>query len=94
MEDMKTDMAGAATVLGIFDVLGNFKTEKRIIGILPLVENMPDGAAYKPGDVIKMMSGTTVEIISTDAEGRLILADCLEYATTIALLATLVSISS
>src|SRR5574343_175607 len=80
MEDMKTDMAGAATVLGIFDVLGNLKTEKRIIGILPLVENMPDGAAYKPGDVIKMMSGTTVEIISTDAEGRLILADCLEYA--------------
>lgn len=80
MEAMKHDMAGAAAVLGMFETLGRLDLKKRVAGILPCTENMPDGQAYKPGDVLSTLAGLTVEVISTDAEGRLILADALAYA--------------
>lgn len=80
MEFMKHDMAGAAAVLGAFKSIGESGLRKRIVGILPCCENMPDGKAYKPGDVLRSLAGLTVEVISTDAEGRLILADALSYA--------------
>ena len=80
MEMMKHDMAGAAAILGAFKIFGEMKLQKRILGILPCTENMPDGKAYKPGDVLRSMSGLTVEVISTDAEGRLVLGDAIAYA--------------
>ncbi len=80
MREMKTDMAGAAVVIATMKALAQLKPRINVTGVLPLAENMPDGAALKPGDVIKAMNGKTVEIISTDAEGRLILADALLYA--------------
>jgi leucyl aminopeptidase len=80
MESMKADMGGAAAVIGAMQAIGAMKLKQRFVGLLPLVENMPGGHAYRPGDVITMMNGMTVEIISTDAEGRLILADALHYA--------------
>lgn len=80
MEDMKQDMAGAAAVLGAFEAIGAAGLSKRVVGILPCTENMPGGKAYKPGDVLRSYSGRTVEVISTDAEGRLILCDALAYA--------------
>ncbi|QEK37798.1 leucyl aminopeptidase family protein [Candidatus Cytomitobacter indipagum] len=80
MEDMKCDMGGAATVLGIMQAAVKNKIKKRIIGIMPCVENMPSGNALKPGDVITSMSGKTIEVLNTDAEGRLILADALHIA--------------
>lgn len=80
MGDMKEDMAGAAAVLYSMEAAARLKAKKNIIAVIPLVENMPSGGALKPGDVIKTMSGKTVEIISTDAEGRLILADAITYA--------------
>lgn len=80
MEYMKHDMAGAAAVLGAFKIIGEARVQKRVVGILPCCENMPDGTAYKPGDVLRSLAGLTVEVISTDAEGRLILADALCYA--------------
>jgi leucyl aminopeptidase len=73
-------MAGAAAVFGAMQVIAELKLPRRVIGITPLVENMPSDRAFRPGDVITMMSGLTVEIISTDAEGRMILADALHYA--------------
>jgi leucyl aminopeptidase len=76
---MKQDMAGAAAVLGAFECLGRLNIRRRVIGILPCTENMPDGKAYRPGDVLKSLAGLTVEVISTDAEGRLILCDALAY---------------
>ncbi len=79
MEEMKYDMSGAAAVIGIMDYVANVRPKAEVIGVLPLVENMPSGHAIKPGDVIKMYSGKTVEVINTDAEGRLILADALAY---------------
>jgi leucyl aminopeptidase len=79
MEAMKGDMAGAAAVLGAFETLGRLKHNRRLIGILPCTENMPDGKAYKPGDVIRSLSGLTIEVISTDAEGRMVLCDALTY---------------
>lgn len=75
MDQMKYDMAGGATVLGTITAAARSKLPLRIIGLIPSSENMPDGKAYKPGDVIEYKNGRTVEIISTDAEGRLILAD-------------------
>lgn len=78
--EMKWDKAGAGVVAGVIKSLALAKAPVHVIGILGLVENMPDGAATKPGDVIKTMSGQTVEILNTDAEGRLVLADCLWYA--------------
>ncbi len=80
MEAMKHDMAGAAAVLGTFEVLGRLRAPQRVIGIMPCTENMPDGKAYKPGDVIHTLAGLTVEVISTDAEGRMVLCDALTYA--------------
>ncbi len=80
LEAMKQDMAGAAAVLGAFEVVGKLGIKRRLIGVLPCTENMPDGKAYKPGDVIQSMSGLTVEVISTDAEGRMILCDAITYS--------------
>jgi leucyl aminopeptidase len=80
LEEMKQDMAGAASVLGAFEVIGRTGLVRRVAGILPCAENMPGGRAYKPGDVFRSYSGQTVEIISTDAEGRLVLCDALAYA--------------
>jgi leucyl aminopeptidase len=79
MEEMITDMGGAAAVSGLMYALAARKAKVNAVGILGLVENMPDGAAQRPGDVVKTMSGQTVEVINTDAEGRLVLADALWY---------------
>ncbi|MDP1632020.1 MAG: leucyl aminopeptidase [Caulobacter sp.] len=79
MEDMKWDMGGAAAVTGLMHALAGRKAKVNAIGILGLVENMPDGDAQRPGDVVTSMSGQTIEIINTDAEGRLVLADALWY---------------
>jgi leucyl aminopeptidase len=80
LHELKDDMAGAAAVLGLFEALGRTGYERRVIGIMPCTENMPDGRAYRPGDVVTTMSGKTVEIISTDAEGRMALCDALTWA--------------
>ena len=80
MHEMKIDMAGGAAVLGAMLGIGKLKPKVNIMGIIPCTENMPSGHAYKPGDVISSMSGKTIEIITTDAEGRLILADAITYA--------------
>ena len=81
MEEMKHDKAGAATVIGTMQTVAQLKLPLNIIGIVPLTENLPGGSAYKPGDVLKMCNGKTVEVINTDAEGRLILADALAFAS-------------
>jgi leucyl aminopeptidase len=81
MPEMKTDMAGAAAVLGTMKVLATLKCRRHVVGVIPLVENMPDGKAFRPGDIITMFDGQTVEILNTDAEGRLILADALAYVS-------------
>lgn len=80
MDQMKMDMGGAAAVIGAFEAVARLKYKMNLIGLIPCVENMPSGNAYKPGDVIKSYGGITIEIDNTDAEGRLILADALEYA--------------
>jgi len=79
MEDMKGDMAGAACVVGLMHALAARKAKLNAVGAIGLVENMPDGKAQRPGDIVKTMSGQTIEIINTDAEGRLVLADVLHY---------------
>ncbi|RAK52924.1 leucyl aminopeptidase [Phenylobacterium deserti] len=79
MEDMKWDMGGAAAVSGLMHVLAGRKAKVNAIGIVGLVENMPDGNAQRPGDVVTSMSGQTIEVINTDAEGRLVLADAIWY---------------
>jgi leucyl aminopeptidase len=79
MEDMKGDMAGAACVTGLMRALAGRKAKVNAVGVIGLVENMPDGNAQRPGDIVKSMSGQTIEIINTDAEGRLVLADVLWY---------------
>ena len=80
MEDMKGDMAGAAAVFGVMAALAGRKAKVNAVGILGIVENMPDGNAQRPGDIVAARNGTTIEIINTDAEGRLVLADALHYA--------------
>jgi leucyl aminopeptidase len=80
MGDMKTDMGGAAAVLGLMAALGRVRPDVEVHGIVGAAENMPDGAAYRPADVFTSLDGKTVEIINTDAEGRLVLADALAYA--------------
>lgn len=80
MEDMKYDMSGAAAVFGTFEMLGRLKPKVHVVGIVPTTENMPSGTAIKPGDVIQTHFGKSIEIINTDAEGRLILCDALSYA--------------
>ncbi len=79
MEDMKWDMGGAAAVSGLMHALAGRKAKVNAVGILGLVENMPDGNAQRPGDIVTSMSGQTIEVINTDAEGRLVLADALWY---------------
>ena len=80
MDEMKFDMCGAASVLGVFRALAELKPAINVVGLIPSCENMPDGRAVKPGDVVTSMSGQTIEILNTDAEGRLILCDALTYA--------------
>jgi len=82
MEDMKWDMGGAAAVTGAMCAIAGRKVAKNVVGVIGLVENMPDGNAQRPGDVVKSMSGKTIEVINTDAEGRLVLADALHYTET------------
>ncbi len=80
MEDMKGDMAGAACVVGLMHTLAARKAKVDAVGLIGLVENMPSGSATRPGDVVTAMSGTTIEVLNTDAEGRMVLADVLWYA--------------
>jgi leucyl aminopeptidase len=80
MDEMKFDMCGAASVLGVLRALASCKPGVNVVGLIPTCENMPDGRAVKPGDVVTSMSGQTIEILNTDAEGRLILCDALTYA--------------
>ena len=80
MESMKGDMSGAAAVIGAFATLARLKAPVHVLGVIPAVENMPSGTATRPGDILRAMSGKTIEVINTDAEGRLILADALTYA--------------
>jgi leucyl aminopeptidase len=80
MEDMKYDMSGAAAVLGTFEALGRLRPKVHVVGLIPSTENMPSGTAVKPGDVVTSHLGKTIEVINTDAEGRLILCDALSYA--------------
>ncbi|MHA6691986.1 leucyl aminopeptidase [Devosia sp. A449] len=79
MEDMKGDMGGAAAVTGLMLALATRKAPVNVVGVIGLVENMPSAKAVRPGDIVKAMSGTTIEVINTDAEGRLVLADALWY---------------
>jgi len=80
METMKCDMAGAAAILGVFEALAFIKPNIQVVGLIAACENMPSGHAIKPGDVVRAMNGKTIEVLNTDAEGRLILADALSYA--------------
>ncbi len=80
MDEMKFDMGGAASVLGTLRAVAELKAKVNLIGIIPACENMPSGSAVKPGDVVTSMSGQTIEVLNTDAEGRLILCDALTYA--------------
>jgi leucyl aminopeptidase len=80
MGDMKYDMSGGAAVLGVMEAVGSLELSLNLIALVPATENLPGGDAFKPGDVLKLHSGKTVEIVTTDAEGRLILADALSYA--------------
>ena len=79
MEDMKGDMGGAAAVTGLMLALATRKAPVNVVGVIGLVENMPSGRSVRPGDIVRAMSGTTIEVINTDAEGRLVLADALWY---------------
>ena len=80
MDEMKFDMAGAASVLGVFRALAHIKPAINVVGLIPACENLVNGRAMKPGDVVTSMSGQTIEILNTDAEGRLVLCDALTYA--------------
>jgi leucyl aminopeptidase len=80
MEEMKYDMSGAAAILGLFEALGQLKPKANVVGLIPATENLPSGIAIKPGDIVRSHLGKTIEIVNTDAEGRLILSDALSYA--------------
>ncbi len=80
MEDMKYDMAGAAATIGVLIAAAALRIPQRVVGLIPATENMPSGTAVKPGDVIRGLSGRSIEVVNTDAEGRLILSDALTYA--------------
>lgn len=80
MHEMKYDMSGAAAVLGLFETLGHLKPKLNVVGIIPATENLPSGSAVKPGDIVRSHFGKTIEILNTDAEGRLILCDALSFA--------------
>ncbi len=77
---MKFDMSGAASVLGTFKAIAALEPQINVVGIVPACENMPSGRATKPGDIVRSMSGQTIEVLNTDAEGRLILCDAITYA--------------
>ena len=79
MDEMKYDMCGAASVFGAMQVVAELGLGLNVIGVVPSSENLPDGAANKPGDIVTSMAGKTIEILNTDAEGRLILCDALTY---------------
>jgi leucyl aminopeptidase len=81
MEEMKHDMSGAAAVVGAMQAIAQLKPAPHVVGLIPATENLPSGNAMKPGDIIKTLSGKTIEVINTDAEGRLVLADALAYAS-------------
>lgn len=80
MDEMKTDMGGGATVLGAMEVIGQLRPKVNIVAVVASAENMPSGSAFKPGDVVQAMNGKTIEVVDTDAEGRLVLADGVAYA--------------
>jgi leucyl aminopeptidase len=80
MERMKDDMAGAAAVLATFRAVARLGLPVNLVGLVPAAENLPGGGAYKPGDIVRTMSGQTVEVVNTDAEGRMLLCDALHYA--------------
>ncbi len=80
MDEMKYDMCGAASVLGTMQAIATMGLKINVVGVIPTCENMPSGIATKPGDIVTSMSGQTIEILNTDAEGRLILCDALTYA--------------
>lgn len=80
MDEMKADMAGAAAVIGAMQAIGTLKPAINVTALVPSSENMPSGTAYRPGDILRIMNGKTIEIVNTDAEGRLVLADALSYA--------------
>ena len=80
MYEMKTDMAGGAAVLGALRAIAQLRPQRRIVGIVPAAENMPSGRAIKPGDIVKTLAGYTIEVVDTDAEGRLVLVDGIAYA--------------
>lgn len=80
MDEMKYDMCGAASVIGVMNTIAELQLAINVVGIVPTVENMPDGLATRPGDIVTSMSGQTIEVLNTDAEGRLILCDALTYA--------------
>ena len=80
MDEMKFDMSGAASVLGVFRALAQLRPALNVVGLIPATENLPGGRAIKPGDVVQSLSGQTIEILNTDAEGRLVLCDALTYA--------------
>jgi leucyl aminopeptidase len=81
MDEMKTDMSGGAAVMAVIMAAADLKLPVNIVGLVPATENMPGGSALKPGDILKSYSGKTIEVLNTDAEGRLILADALSYAS-------------
>lgn len=80
MDEMKFDMLGGATVIGTIAAVAALQLRVRVIGLIPATENLPGGSAYRPGDILRTMSGKTIEVLNTDAEGRIILADALSYA--------------
>ena len=80
MDEMKYDMCGGASVFGTLLAVAELKLRMNVVGIVPSSENLPDGAANKPGDIVTSMSGQTIEILNTDAEGRLILCDAITYS--------------
>lgn len=80
MDEMKYDMCGAASVLGAINAIAELQLETNVVVIIPTTENMPDGKASKPGDIVNSLSGQSIEILNTDAEGRLILCDALTYS--------------
>src|SRR5690606_31585494 len=80
MDEMKYDMCGAAGVIGAMAAIGELQPQLNVVAVVPTCENMPSGRATRPGDIVRSMSGKTIEILNTDAEGRLILCDALTYA--------------
>jgi leucyl aminopeptidase len=80
MEEMKSDMAGGAAALGALRAIAQLKPRRRVVAIVPAAENMPSGHAIKPGDIVRTLAGYTIEVVDTDAEGRLVLVDGIAYA--------------